>query len=702
MTRYLYVDQPVVVWRGTVNMAPVYPLADITFDGAPTIGSNPPLEALEGMTVVFGSALGKDDKGRQRIRKQSIFDDTLFIGYSPQGSLDGEVNLADGDWIEVWDERRVWSRVQRFFRQEAEPKTILFKDYDQVFASNGEGLLFYPKANAGPARAGTINPDTGLLTVAFPGPVGVASFSIPSEVGIASYLWEVGDGTITVGSETDAEITATFPAGKRYVSLTVTDTNGLAHTMYTLVVARDPNADICVEKWLIESWTSPPQGQQLSVRIVSNLPRATYPDGAPVLMFDDEEPDHLCEFAGWHHTDSASLEFVETGALRDTVLHCLDMGGKLDTLAGQAQILSSKATPSKWGEIYHPGMYQMIDYLLRWHSTALELADFAWPEMEVDYGFVERESGADTIFRQVQEQARSLVYDHVFTCNRYGQLLLRADPQLQASADRTDEVQVALSGHIGAIRVVHQRPPRVYEVRGGAVLEGWAPVPGPEVEVEYTIRPAAGSFADIGETTVLTFPLPVALSTGDVLNVKGLGVDFVTLTADAALGATSITVAPLGNTAAEWDFMIFTAMEPGAEIIPTVFCIAPGLTPGQGEQTMTINNKITPAQGDLNVAIGNLYARLNASESIIDVELADDGDLDIDPAEMTWVTLGPFASRYIPQRLLPFFSETTRLLPLEVNRQFVYSKTGRVQKTTLRLERETAGLAAVTFTGEEI
>jgi hypothetical protein len=54
--------------------------------------------------------------------------------------------------------------------------------------------------------------------------------------GTSPWSWDVGDGTITVGSTTTQDITATFPDGCRYVELSVTDTNGETGTKAIPVV----------------------------------------------------------------------------------------------------------------------------------------------------------------------------------------------------------------------------------------------------------------------------------------------------------------------------------------------------------------------------------------------------------------------------------------------------------------------------------
>lgn len=767
MALRLYIHAPEVVWAGQINMGEInFPIADITFDNV-TVGSNPPVEALEGYTVLFGDTVGSDSAGRGYIRRTSIFDNTLLIGYSSQGGFDGEANITDDDYITVIADRRVWGKPQRFVvDEEGDPVVLIMKDYDLLFESHGQGLEFYPKANAGPARAGTIDPDTDVLTLSFDAST---SYSLPFGVGISSVLWDVGDGTITVGTAADAQITATFPAGFRYVSLTVTDANGLTHTMFVPVYARDPDNDTCVAKWQVESWTRNQQGQQVSVRVMSQLPRSTYPDGAVVLIFDDENGvDHFCEFVGWHHTDTANVEFVKTGVLRDTTLNCLDLCGKLATLPGQAQVLenhdvsytitvaanasmgaevvvtdplpialeigfvligpgdmeivvqsnvSAGATafavdplpgalveddtliydqpPQNWTQMYHPSVYRLLDYLLRWHSTALELADWLWPELDFNLDFISREAAAATLYEQVAAQCRTVQIDHNFGCNPAGQMLMRINPQLQAAISRTSTVQATVSGHLRRLSLLHERPPRYQWIRGGGVIEGWEYV-GTTVQVEYVIRPAA--FADVSATSIDTYALPVTIPDATVLYLRGLGgqlLPWVTLSAEATASATSMSVVALTEPVDEWSELVYLASEAGPEIIPTTFCVAPGLVPGQGAQTLTVNNKLVQNSGGLANVIGQLYANLNSEWGALDIEIADSDDLGIVPAEMTWLQLNALNAAHIPQRLLTLLQNGARLLPLEVTKSFGYSDRGVTQRVVLRAVVETLGRNAV-------
>ena len=64
-----------------------------------------------------------------------------------------------------------------------------------------------------------------------------AMYAEDRTAGGSPWAWDVVDGTITSGTSTSETITATFPRGFRFVKLTVTDTNGEAHTTKIPVLA---------------------------------------------------------------------------------------------------------------------------------------------------------------------------------------------------------------------------------------------------------------------------------------------------------------------------------------------------------------------------------------------------------------------------------------------------------------------------------
>ena len=212
MALRLFLLAPTTIFAARVNQAGfVYPVSEVTFDGV-TTGAFGDIKV--GMTVVFGSSAGASDRGRQRIRAAAD-SDTIYIGRSSIGVHDGEVYPNDNDFITVWDDYRPWARIPYIT-----PVGDIYKDNDVAVGDQTDDIP--PKANIEPPGiAGDISSGGSVLTVDFSG---TGSYALSGT--ISSYSWDVDDGTITVGTSASSAITATFPAGFRWVSLTVTDSNG--------------------------------------------------------------------------------------------------------------------------------------------------------------------------------------------------------------------------------------------------------------------------------------------------------------------------------------------------------------------------------------------------------------------------------------------------------------------------------------------
>lgn len=455
----LFLLSPTVVFKARVNQAIwLYPITEVSFDGV-TAGSYEDIRP--GMTVVFGTADGLSDHGRQRVRNTTA--DTLYIGRSSIGIRDGEAYPHDNDYITVWDDYRVWSKIPLI-----EPDGTIYKDSDIEFTGQTDEIP--PKANIyPPAAAGDIDDDDDVLTVSFSG---TGSYALSGT--IAEYSWDVIDGTITVGTATDDEITATFPAGFRWVSLLVTDSNGNTHMMRTPVYARNPASDTTIKAWQIERHTIGVQGQEISLKILESIPEGTYPDGTLVMIWENDTTVITAAnvgFVGWHHTDPAQIDAERTAVLSEVTLDCLDMAGKLKTLPGFPLSVEGIDPPTSWLEMSAPNMDKYIDYLLRWHSTALELVYVTLSGTGSNYPFVILGSDASSLWEQAARRAQSLVPDYVLTCDSLGRIAMKVDPIIQAVADRTATAQAALTeDDWSGISYTRQRAPRVHWLRSEAVL----------------------------------------------------------------------------------------------------------------------------------------------------------------------------------------------------------------------------------------
>lgn len=473
---HLFLLQPSTVLAALVNEPGTitYPLDEVAFDGV-TTGAFGDVSA--GLTVLFGSSAGADDYGRQRCRLNAA-DGILYIGRSSKGTHDGEVTIVDNAYITVIGLRQVWAKIPFL-----DTDGTQYKDSDLEYTDQNEEPP--PVANLGPGFAATIDGDD-IITVKF---FGTSSFATADGATISSYLWTVGDGTITVGSDTDDQITATFPAGFRYVSLTVTDSNGKSHTAYTPVFARDPASDITIPSFQIARHRITAQGQELEIRLKEDALASTYPDGTLVMIWD-EEPDEATDrdhmvFIGFHDDDPANIDAQVTGLVREVTLSCIDVGGRMRRLPGFSQIIESDSAPDNWSQMLAPNMDKYLHYLLHWHSTALEVADWTWTGTESNFPFKVLSSEGSNLYEQVNRRATALVPPYTFTCDRLGRLFTVVDPMLQDTGDRTSTIYATLfASDYSNIRYTYQRPPRVHWLRSNAIIAS-----ATEVLTAFSIAP---------------------------------------------------------------------------------------------------------------------------------------------------------------------------------------------------------------------
>ena len=128
------------------------------------------------------------------------------------------------------------------------------------------------------------------------------------------------------------------------------------------------------------------------------------------------------------------------------------------------------------------------------------------------------------------------------------------------------------------------------------------------------------------------------------------------------------------------------------------FSIAPGESPGMGEGSIPQGEQLAKSQAALNVSCGQRYGRLNSGESPFRITLADGDDRDIDPSNMTWVKL-TLSPEYSAQRNLAFIE--ARGLPLAVEWNYSFTRTGVTKEVVVTWEKETFGIPGVTFTPSE-
>lgn len=485
---HIYFDTLTPIFKARVNMASAsYPATELVFDGV-TLGAFG--DIIPDMTLTLGTTEGGDDLGRVRV--QNVADlDSIPIGRVSQGVEDGTLNIEDNAYITVYDDYRVWSKIP-FMSLDGEADT--FKDGDIAVLSYNDEIP--PKANPGPYFADYIDDDTGVITVQFPLNGVDISYALAAGATITDYLWDVVDGTITVGTAADPVITATFPPGKRWVGLTVTDSNGKVQTSRVFVLAVDPDDDVTYKHWGDASFAIKREGQEITVQLNAPLPLADHADGFLCLVWKDGptspgDRSHML-FSGWHEVDSWNISSRKTGFSRNTTIRCLDVAGRLGKLPGFPQALE-RSDEVSWEYMPDLTMNRALNYLGAWHTTAWSLCDVILPVDGDEYDMMRIDTGASNIFDQLYNTAKKMVPAHLLCCNPLGQLTFLEDWMEVDIGDRPATGHILLTADIADISAEKNRHPKMHSLHTGAIVTStdWIIIGG-EKDLEIVFSKAPG------------------------------------------------------------------------------------------------------------------------------------------------------------------------------------------------------------------
>lgn len=301
---------------------------------------------------------------------------TLYINEASQ-------NILAGTYIHILDDYRIQPKLGRITSA-----GTYFKDYDWTFG------LPRPLINGiQSAYAGFIN-GSSVLQISFT-PTGV-----PIHYGatISSWSWDVADGTITVGTASTQNITVTFPEGFRWITVTVTDSNGRTGWRRIPIWAHGDTFTPATGfngATITGSWDA---GYSASVSAFDGID--DYIDETLCVIWrrewygDTEE--HIVnniDFVGRLRNETLRVSGdSEQGTRREDVDFNIEgPGQQLQRILGPviSTIDSAVTTPTIWDRIYWNTPARTIAHILKEHSTFCELHDLAFEtRMGDDYRFL--------------------------------------------------------------------------------------------------------------------------------------------------------------------------------------------------------------------------------------------------------------------------------------------------------------------------
>lgn len=399
-------------------------------------------DVLPGFTVWIGTTAGARDIGVTRVRK-AIAGSTFYIAETAYGKLP----IADNHYITVFEDIRPWVKSPRLVGIRNSSGYISsfteYHDYDEAYTNQNTQIK--PKANItrSATNRSSVRPagmvDTGqtyrtvVLSSAF-------SQAIATGATISSRLWDVDDGTIIVGTATDTTITVRFPQLKefRWISLTVTDSNGKTDKMYWPIWVHH-SANMPLGTFTVTNDTRG-EGREMSFEIFGSDDSAdetVIPEGTLVCYWEqttfgaDNAPDqYIDQFIGWTMRDSVTIRRFNTSR------YVIDVGGVQSWLSqfnGYAQKISDKTPVNRWFKMNNLTVERVAHYILREYTTVLNISNLFFAGITTTVKAEEFKKS--NVWGQLVELIRGNSFCNV-ACDSLGAIWFRKDYNYLELADR--------------------------------------------------------------------------------------------------------------------------------------------------------------------------------------------------------------------------------------------------------------------------
>ena len=425
VTGHVAIWEPDRIARRRVNQgAFAYPVSQLQFDN-PDGDTGSIAEVEADMMIGVSTSAGVFKGWTRALRAPS----GSVVYLHPTGQ--GDVEFADDDILDFWDDFRPYALIPYI-----EPTTgTLYKNYDEAYTDQTDE--FAPVANANPSTlAGTVDAATNRLRVSFDALGELPSYAMATSATLAAYAWDIKDGEVISGGISSPALTVDFPPGKRWVKLTITDSNGTTAIKRVPIWAADDGEFAFRRAILSRRAYSHEAGWELSLDL-ADPDLSSIPDQALVIFVKDEY------FGAYHGSIFSPVAFL--GWLTDETLqmeplwadHAVNALGPLGLLRQRPafpQTMRRKAAPVKWSQVKGLDWWKAVVYLLKFHSNILELCDLERPSFYADYPVPRLDTEAGSLADPIDFLA-SAAFARL-TCDQRGRLFLRRVPHTMTDAER--------------------------------------------------------------------------------------------------------------------------------------------------------------------------------------------------------------------------------------------------------------------------
>jgi hypothetical protein len=388
---YMSIFEPQIVFQARISDASIERGERVIEYDTVSLGNFNAIKA--GATMWVGTTPGGNDIGKIRVRSATSSEITV--------SENSNIEWADNLYLTVFYYFELWPVFPRVIQNPSNDEDVIFyKDYDIPYTNQNSILGTF--VNIGPHRAGYLDPASGQKQFYW------TSTGTHNLLGNSlTYDWWFQGATVTGSSSaTPGYITYNTP-GHYVTRLTVTDAeNGSQDTTYRYVSVYN-QANPSVQKWQMASLNGSRDegGYTATFKVFEDIPIQEHAVvvifaenwyGTTQQSFGGNYPNGSDIFwVGYIDQDSISYDYQHS----EVSFNAKSITGMMRDSSGFSVSVESKANPSKWYELLDMDCRRAIYHYLRWHTTALNIADFQFlgDDQKIQFFDSDRESMFDAV-----------------------------------------------------------------------------------------------------------------------------------------------------------------------------------------------------------------------------------------------------------------------------------------------------------------
>lgn len=364
-TLYMSIFEPQVIFTATINDASIGKGArTITFNNS----SGSHLNIDPNFLLLVGTTAGASDVGKIRIRSATS---NQFVV-----SENSNINWQNGLKLTVLKYVRLDPIYPRIVQNPAnESDSIFYKDYDIPYSNQNSVLGTYPCA--GPHRALFKGEQAWYSSTGTHSLLGdTLAFNWTFEGGIPSSSTSADPGYVTYNTP-----------GHYVTRLQISGSSGGVDTTYRYVSVydrEDEGNSPPIVKWELSGLggSRDEGGYKATFKVYETVP---IEENAVVVLFSDDWYGNTRVSLGGNYPNAEKIFFVGyimEGSIHYNYQHSyveFSVGSLSEIMKqslGFSVSVESVASPAKWYELLDMDCRRAIYHYLRWHTTALQVADF--------------------------------------------------------------------------------------------------------------------------------------------------------------------------------------------------------------------------------------------------------------------------------------------------------------------------------------